>query len=231
MILFIPFDFFLGIRAMMTKDPYNTFLSNIKDSEDGYADEDAKRVGIIPIPPTVFWHHLQRRGKCCGLYSFEEWRNTTVGTKYYSVPDSCCKDEYKYEGCGELAWKHPNHYKHSLASIVHERGCIAIFPKVLRNDDRYTISIFGKVVASLLILCLLISIVLFILVIVKKFKPAEGLNNPTFVDAQVEPERRGSSRKSNGASGDKTNADNNNNAARSRRISFDNTGPRLIPTA
>ncbi|CAL8090426.1 unnamed protein product [Orchesella dallaii] len=230
MILFIPFDGFLGIQAMMTKDPYNKFLANIKDSEDGYANEDAKRVGIIPIPPTVFWHHLQRRGKCCGLYSYEEWRNTTIGIKYHSVPDSCCKAEYDYEGCGELAWKHPNHYKHSLASILHDRGCIAIFPKVLRNDNRYTISIFGKLVASLLILCLLISIVLFIMVVTKYFRPGEGLNNPTFVDAQVEPDERDSRRESDGA-GDRTSTDKNNNVVRSRKISFDNTGPRLIPSA
>lgn len=61
------------------------------------------------------------QGKCCGLFSYMDWQNTSLARSTHSIPDSCCNSFYEYEGCGQLIWKHPDHELHTLESIIYDR--------------------------------------------------------------------------------------------------------------
>ena len=67
---------------------------------------------------TVTWDNVQRGFDCCGVNSWEEWKNvTTTGLPSGQVPESCCKVEEK--GCGE----------NPTAESFYGKGCFDTFSK------------------------------------------------------------------------------------------------------
>ena len=75
---------------------------------------------------TVTWDTVQRAFDCCGVHSWEEWKNgTTGGLPSGQVPESCCKTEQK--GCGVTP----------SAQTVYNDGCYDVFSKGFTDNLNY----------------------------------------------------------------------------------------------
>jgi len=55
------FDVYSGFWLLIQDHSIYDFYERLNESLEGFGNDDAKRVGIIPLPPTIYWEHLQRR--------------------------------------------------------------------------------------------------------------------------------------------------------------------------
>jgi hypothetical protein len=67
----------------------------------------------------LFYASLQ--GKCCGIESFEDWRNAEFAKDKGHIPDSCCNANYDYRNCGNYAFRHPDLETHRINDLLHAK--------------------------------------------------------------------------------------------------------------
>lgn len=60
-----------------------------------------------------------------------------------------------------------------------------VFPEGLRLDPTKRVTYVGRFVGCLLLLSLILTLVILVLVLTKKFKPDEGLNNPDYIEVDT----------------------------------------------
>merc|ERR550539_1811018 len=83
-----------GIAAFLLKGDLNSAIeSNMKEGMKNYGA--AGHDGV-----EVTWDTVQKGFECCGVKTWEEWKNvSTAGLPRGQVPESCCLKEE--QGCGE----------------------------------------------------------------------------------------------------------------------------------
>jgi hypothetical protein len=109
-----------GIAAFLLKGDLNSAIeSNMKEGMKNYGA--AGHEGVV-----VTWDTVQKGFECCGVKSWEEWKNvSTAGLPAGQVPESCCLKEEK--GCGEKP----------TAGDVYSDGCYTIFSEAFTDNLNY----------------------------------------------------------------------------------------------
>jgi len=109
-----------GIAAFLLKGDLNQAIQ--KNMADGMKNYGAP--GYSGVDAT--WDTVQRGFECCGVNSWEDWKNiSTAGLPKQSVPDSCCREEEK--DCG----------KKPTASDLWDQGCYDTFSEDFSDNIKY----------------------------------------------------------------------------------------------
>eukprot|EP00088_Acartia_fossae_P006473 TRINITY_DN12977_c2_g2_i2.p1 TRINITY_DN12977_c2_g2~~TRINITY_DN12977_c2_g2_i2.p1 ORF type:complete len:316 (+),score=51.26 TRINITY_DN12977_c2_g2_i2:49-948(+) len=131
--IFLSIAFLGQIFSVFTAMELRNIINN-EVIDPGAVIEDMGHYGEVGYEDiTSKWDEMQRELRCCGGldfdYGYQLWRNTPLGSKHQSVPDSCCHEEI--EGCGEgKAVERPG-----LISLgIYKDGCIAIIKTKLKQE-------------------------------------------------------------------------------------------------
>jgi len=87
---------------------------------------------------TDTWNVIQKDFSCCGVDSFDDWKNTAFSGGN-NLPDSCCKDWTK--DCGKSFFNNPD------VSKINEKGCY----KLLETEIVDNVEVVGGVAIGILV--------------------------------------------------------------------------------
>jgi len=131
-----------GIAAHMFQDDVDEiFTRGMKSALRKYTpegeipqfeDDALKKLSSADLDAIRFiWDETQEGLRCCGVDSYEDWKDATQWVKKHSgdVPDSCCNFDQK--GCGKGEVSNP--------SKIHTGGCKQAIVNVVEANVAYVV--------------------------------------------------------------------------------------------
>jgi len=95
---------------------------------------------------TKTWNMMQNDFKCCGVTSYQNWKNDSEFGKSGDVPADCCINPE--EGCGNGVG---NESESVAAQKIHTKGCFTKLEDVIEGNEAGAIGVGVGVVVLLLI--------------------------------------------------------------------------------